>query len=473
MTFTSAVLGRTGEGGRAIALIGVLACAVGIGVGIVIAPLATFGAAVGVVALVGLVYASEHRPAWSLAAALFGIQLGTVWLPAWHGRRLVVSTGDLLIVLLVLLTVFRIVRRVLRPRRSPLDVWWAVYIFALIPSLWMTRDYLWWIAEMRVIFQDMLVFYLVFEMIGTLAQARALGRMLVAWGGVGAITLIHTTFSAPEGYAYILMYKMTDVPWARSNYFASFMLVVAAVGFSMSMHENRRAARWLLQAMTAVMLVGVVLTRSVGATLVGAICVTAWMFTIRGRQLSRLLGIALLVGGIALAGSLLFSDVASKTVGDLPGVLRNLLQEQRTLGRVEIWQYNLDLFKQSPLIGNGLGNAVLYRPHSPFAWAEAHNYIIQTMAETGLVGLFGFVLLWWHVSVGLIKTWRAAPQATWQRGLLLGILMGVAAALMHGMIEPNILTKDFGVLIWAVIGLGFAVGRIQAGGQIPGNAISH
>lgn len=475
MTFTSAVLGRTGKGARAIALIGVLACALGVGVGIVIAPLATLAAVGGVVGLPALMWATKHRPVWSLAAVLFSIQLGNLWLPAWHGRRLPLSGADMLLGALLVIVILQTLTRQMAPRRSPLDVWWGLYLLVLLPSLWMTRDYLWWLAGLRIVLQSMVMFYLVFEMIDTLPQARAFSRVLAAWGGFAAFSLIYTTFTASEGYAFVLLYKLTDVSWARSNYFASFMLVLGSMSFFMAMYEKARTARWALQSLTAIMLAAMVLTKSYGAIIVGAICLVAWLVAIRRRQLVRLLGVFLLIGGIAIVGSRLYPDLFRYAIGELPVVVRNLPRERRMVNRIEIWEYNLDLFKQSPVVGHGMLNTLLYHAGArgvPPWWLEAHNYVLQTMAQNGLVGLFGFLLLWWHVGLGLIKTWRAAPQGTWQRGLMLGIIMAVAAALMHGMGEPNILERDFGMVIWAMIGMGFALGRIQGGRQIQRSGTS-
>lgn len=474
MTFNSVGLAKPFSRPEAIALIGFAVCVVGVGAGVVAAPVVTLSVVVGSIALIGLIWGLERRPVWVLGAILLFMQLGNLWRPSWHGRHALVSIADLLLFFVVALAILRFLIRRWSIRRSPLDVGWGLYLLALAPSLWVAEDQLRWVAGLRIIVQGMLIYYLVFELVDTLPKARALARVLLVWAGLAAFSLIFTIFTAREGYAYVIDHKLTDLSWARSNYLASMLVLLTPMAFSLVIHERARTARWVLGSLTAILMAAVVVSGSRAATITLGICVAMLIVFVRQHQLGKLFGLLVLVGGVAVVGSVMFPEVLPLTVGRLLE-LDNLLQYRTMLQRYEIWQYNLGLFFQSPLVGNGLLNTLVYEPGPDYGlgtWGLPHNYVIQTLAESGLVGLFAFSLLWWRTIRGLLRCFRGAPRRSWQRALLLGVLIGVAGALIHGTVENNILTKDFGMLMWAAIALGHALGEMRGSGhtQIRGNA---
>jgi O-antigen ligase len=441
-------------------------CVIGVGVGVATNPLTASAIVAGVLGLVALMSISDHQPAWILGAVLFGIQVGTVWLPDYKGRHLPISGVDIGIGLLVMTGFARVLARRWSLHRSPIDWWWVFFLCCLFPSLWFTKDLLWWLAGFRQLVEGAVMFYLVYEMIETASQARKLGLLLVAWGTVAAGNLILNVYTSSEGYIHTLVHKETDVAWARSNYFASFMLLVIPVAVFLALYEKKRILRWLLFLAFALMAVSIIITRSTGGAFVGIICVALWPLLIRGQRMRKYLVWLLVIGGVIMGGSFLFSSVAEHTVKELPIIFQDLWQTDKAQDRLMIWRYNLDLFWQSPWIGNGLLSTFMYVPRNRFGsqpqLLEPHNFLIQLLAQTGVIGLLGFVLLWWHAFRSLLKYLRGSAEGTWQRGLLAGILMGVIAALLHGLIEPNILEKDYGIVLWSMIGLAFALGRIEA-----------
>jgi O-antigen ligase len=70
---------------------------------------------------------------------------------------------------------------------------------------------------------------------------------------------------------------------------------------------------------------------------------------------------------------------------------------QTAIGRVEIFNQAFEGFLEKPLFGKGYGaffrNLRADRPANAFAVGHAHNLILQTLYELGLVGFTGLVLL--------------------------------------------------------------------------------
>jgi O-antigen ligase len=96
--------------------------------------------------------------------------------------------------------------------------------------------------------------------------------------------------------------------------------------------------------------------------------------------------------------------------------------------RIAQWSYLIKAWEHSPLFGYGLGTTKILTPFHN----GAHNDFIRALAETGLVGLFLFLVLWAALFVRIADLWRQAPAGSAQRELGL-VMLGVYAAVTIGM----------------------------------------
>jgi O-antigen ligase len=96
--------------------------------------------------------------------------------------------------------------------------------------------------------------------------------------------------------------------------------------------------------------------------------------------------------------------------------------------RIAQWSYLIKAWEHSPLFGYGLGTTKILTPFHN----GAHNDFIRALAETGLVGLFMFLVLWAALFVRIADLWRQAPAGSAQRELGL-VMLGVYAAVTIGM----------------------------------------
>lgn len=98
----------------------------------------------------------------------------------------------------------------------------------------------------------------------------------------------------------------------------------------------------------------------------------------------------------------------------LPGFIANRLQglwaNQNAIQRFVFFEDGLKLFQRSPIIGLGLGafeNGVRGVQAFRYDTKYAHNHYIQTLAETGIVGLALFLLL---LAVSLLALWKGRKK---------------------------------------------------------------
>ena len=118
----------------------------------------------------------------------------------------------------------------------------------------------------------------------------------------------------------------------------------------------------------------------------------------------------------------------------LPGFIANRLQglraNQNAIQRFVFFEDGLKLFARSPVIGSGMGafeNGVRGVQTFRYDTKYAHNHYIQTMAETGLVGLALFLGL---LAVSAACLWRGREKP-------LAPALGAALAFMacHALVE--------------------------------------
>ncbi len=151
-----------------------------------------------------------------------------------------------------------------------------------------------------------------------------------------------------------------------------------------------------------------------------------------------LLVLVLVVGGWGLyRAGLLPASVVARLTGfvqdvrftDVRGVGINDAN-YAVLERLAHWQAALEMWRENFWTGVGFG---CYEPaypkfaliNWPIALGHAHNYYLTIVAETGLVGLVAYLLLWGTV---FWQTWRAIRRA---EGLVRGIAIGLLGVWTH------------------------------------------
>jgi putative inorganic carbon (HCO3(-)) transporter len=156
-----------------------------------------------------------------------------------------------------------------------------------------------------------------------------------------------------------------------------------------------------------------------------------------------------------------FEDVRGVGINDANfAVIERLAHWQAAL---QMWRYNL-------WTGVGFGcYEPAYRDFAlinwPIALGHAHNYYLNIAAETGLIGLTAYLLLWgavfWH-------TWRATRRA---RGLLRGVAIGLLGTWTHLTVHhflDNLYVNNVHLHVGVLLGLLAFVVRETGRDAIPG-----
>lgn len=112
--------------------------------------------------------------------------------------------------------------------------------------------------------------------------------------------------------------------------------------------------------------------------------------------------------------------------------------------RLAHWEAAISMATEQPWFGVGIGNyAAAYPDHMLPGWIEplghAHNMYLNVFAEMGIVGLFGYALLWIPV---FWLTLDLTNQLDWpRRGIPLGLFAGYVGLSVHHLLD-NLYVKN-------------------------------
>ena len=106
--------------------------------------------------------------------------------------------------------------------------------------------------------------------------------------------------------------------------------------------------------------------------------------------------------------------------------------------RMAHWQAAWQMWTDRPWLGVGIGNYEPVYPRYalplwPLPLGHAHNYYLNIAAETGVIGLVAYLLLW---SVAFVLAWRAIRRGSgWELGVALGVLGVVVHLSVHNLFD--------------------------------------
>jgi hypothetical protein len=234
-----------------------------------------------------------------------------------------------------------------------------------------------------------------------------------------------------------------------------------ATRYNMFYDRNAAASMFVL-----VLFAGVALFRrpplreAVVGVLLSAILVAVWL---TGSRIA-LVAIVIVVGGalaarLAPAGRRL-AWIAGGTIaafvvaGGLYAVLypsgRSDVMSFSILGRVAMGKVALRMARSAPVFGIGIGTFAERAPEfgSPFGAENAHNNVMQVLAEEGIVGLAAALVL-----VGVVLASAVRAEARESSSLRFWMLAGVAGFAITAMTGHPLLVVEVALPFWMMIGV--------------------
>ncbi|HDZ76914.1 MAG TPA: hypothetical protein ENH41_02375 [Candidatus Omnitrophica bacterium] len=155
---------------------------------------------------------------------------------------------------------------------------------------------------------------------------------------------------------------------------------------------------------------------------------------------------------IALILTLFFNFSYSVLVGRIFSFASDAGVADRKL----LWAAAVRMFLHSPIFGVGLGT---FMKNYPNFWIQAtpaisytHNCYLQTLAETGIVGLSAFMLFLFSWLKRTCKVLSRRGNTFYQLSFM-GLTTGIVAYLLNSFVDTNFYSLPIAVLFWYLLGL--------------------
>ena len=417
------------------------------------------------------------EPRLGLLLVVPAVPFGSVW----QVNLGVVNVGatEVLVGLVLAAWFMRMVaRRTLGVSRPPLALPLAIFLGILCLSALGTTSLQYSLKEI-VKWVEVLAVYLFVANEVDAQWSKALVFVILSTGALAALQGMYQFLlqAGPVGFVlfgrFLRAYGTFEQPNPYAGYLGLTLPLAAGLVVAAMVSVGRRVrGRWLIWAAGTgtLMLIAVVMSWSRGAWLgvaAAAIAMFAAVVARSGRVV--LLGVlftfivvyALLVGGVSLAPSAVvqrFADFLPYLgVTDVIGV-EVTDANFAVLERMAHWQSALEMWKDHPWLGVGIGNyESVYAQYALPLWAlplgHAHNYYLNIAAEAGFLGLATYLLLW---GAALLVSWRATRRATgWHWGVALGVF-GILVHLSVHNIFDNLFVHGMYLHVAILLGIGMA-----------------
>ena len=275
--------------------------------------------------------------------------------------------------------------------------------------------------------------------------------------------------------------------FAQPNPFAAYLGLCLPVALSLALWAGGRALRpgrtaadaaWAIYFAGAALVVaaGLAASWSRGGWL-GAAAGVAAVIVLRSRRAALFsVVLALLLLAAALLGSVtpqaipaaVRAPVAARLAelpaffgaGDVPA--QEVTDENfAVIERVAHWAAALRMWARAPWLGVGPGNyAAVYPEVREARWEEAlghaHNIYLNVLAESGLIGMAAFLLLWGGSAAWLWRAPRRPGAAGFTNALAVGVLGVLAYLAVHSLFD-NLFVQG----MWVLLALWLALTNVQ------------
>jgi len=227
--------------------------------------------------------------------------------------------------------------------------------------------------------------------------------------------------------------------------------------------RRRRGVGVALSLCVVLVLASLVLTFSRGAWVGAAMGIIFMGLTIIWRKTKSVFFISSgILLTLILVGFFFFMTVQKRTY-------QSHLHRNTSQWRLDIWWDSLKMIKEKPLLGHGINTYMRvfqnyqrkFEGLHPYNPTYAHNCYLQLTAETGVIGLLGFLgILMTLFCKSFEKIKHILEKNANMMGLFLGMLSGIVAFLVHSFFDNNFYSLQLSVYLWVMIGMLGALGAL-------------
>lgn len=299
---------------------------------------------------------------------------------------------------------------------------------------------------------------------------RSVSTFIMLASTVSFVALAHHLIpSSSNTYQTVLQFAKIST-LGNQSYFAGFLvflipIVVARIA-SQSEFNQKSALLVLLAGVLAYLLIMTESRSAWAASVISLCCFVAMNSERRKFLLLGFVSLCLLLAGLYL----IFRDTIEPRIL----MLFNPGPQSSVMRRLFFYSGAWRAFLASPLIGNGIGNFVVFLPRfrSSDYWMfrsedvvpHAHSEFLEVLSETGFMGLCSLLILLFLFFKVMVPRQRAMTGK--DRVILAGFLSSIAGVLIDNLWSMNLRTIPVACCFWIVAGLCLRWENLQLATQV-------
>lgn len=334
--------------------------------------------------------------------------------------------------------------------KSPLNLPIIAFLFVLLISLFQTNNYYTSLVDLARWVSFILAYFILIFSFKERKWINAL-IMVVLFSGLISAT-----------YAIFQFYGIDFSFWAERqgrmrlfstfgnpNYLSGYLAITLPLAFALFCIEKKKSRQIFLEILIAILYTGVFITNIGGwiALFMGILFMVTVLLIHQKRFLRenrfRLLVLILILSIISLIYSSPNPLNPTRRSVAQEGISYTNLEHSSVQQRFLIWLSSMQMIKEHPLLGSGIGTFRIHYPTSqgkvlsfkenkkyiPLAnkSINAHNDYLHLWAETGIIGLTCFL---WIVFLLYKKSFKYLKEVKKEDKFLLIGFMGMGAALL-------------------------------------------
>ncbi|MBI4381764.1 MAG: O-antigen ligase family protein [candidate division NC10 bacterium] len=267
---------------------------------------------------------------------------------------------------------------------------------------------------------------------------RALIVTILASGVLVTLLAVPSYLAAPaDSTAAVALSGSFHYP----NGLGSFLLLIVFLPCAFLFHGGTRLASVASACALGVLGAALILTHSRGVWASGLIALICW--TVVERKLiwahrRRIALAAFLITSLVVMASRRPADIAPR-LASLTAATSKKTEDPSFQWRRDIYGWTLDIIKDHPLMGTGIGTfsiAIKLYQRAPYITSlYAHSHYLQTAAEMGLPALFGLLLFLGFLVRQGWKILAALEPKSRERSLAAGLAAGLLGSSLHAAID--------------------------------------
>lgn len=144
-------------------------------------------------------------------------------------------------------------------------------------------------------------------------------------------------------------------------------------------------------------------------------------------------------------------------------LLVDVERDVSNLERINRWVAAINMFQAKPVLGLGFATYIqnypdyrdlLYSTEMSDMYKHAHNEYLQHLAETGIMGLFAWLIFIISIYVVVLKTYNEMSEG-WERNLLIGASGAMFTYFVHALFNGYLMLDKVAVPFWFCAGIIF------------------